>query len=73
MRTEDVIDLAANQLQSLPGHEFDLLTISKPISPESALNLAKVISKLSPFIGNLIEFNIVEGASHFLTKQKYLN
>ena len=60
MRTEDVIKIAVEKLQSLPGHEFDLLTVSKPISPESALNLAKVISKLSPLLGNLIEFNIAE-------------
>lgn len=60
MRTENVIEIAVKELQSLPGHEFDLLTISKPISPESALNLAKVISKLSPLLGNLIEFNIAE-------------
>lgn len=60
MRTENVIEIAVKELQSLPGHEFDLLTVSKPISPESALNLAKVISKLSPLLGNLIEFNIAE-------------
>ncbi len=60
MRTEDVIEIAVEKLQSLPGHEFDLLTVSKPISSESALNLAKVVSKLSPLLGNLIEFNIAE-------------
>ena len=47
-------------MRSLAGSEFDVLTISKPISPESALNLAKVISKLSPLLGNLIEFNAIE-------------
>ena len=35
----------------LAGHEFDLLTINKPVSPEAAVNLAKVISKLSPLLG----------------------
>lgn len=60
MRTEDVINIAVEKLQLLPGHEFDLLTVSKPISSESALNLTKVISKLSPLLGNLIEFNIAE-------------
>lgn len=37
-----------------------MLTVSKPISPDAALNLSKIVSKLSPLIGNLIEFNIVE-------------
>jgi hypothetical protein len=32
----------------------------KPISPNAAVNLAKIISKLSPLLGNLIEFNSVE-------------
>ncbi|GAA6623089.1 hypothetical protein [Scytonema sp. NUACC26] len=60
MKTEDIINMAINQLRNLPGHEFDLLTLSKPISSDAAVNLAKAISKLSPILGNLIEFNIVE-------------
>jgi hypothetical protein len=44
----------------LVGHVFDLLTVSKPISPAAAVNLSKVVSKLSPLLGNLIEFNAVE-------------
>jgi hypothetical protein len=39
--------------------------VSKPVTVNSAVNLAKVISKLSPLLGNLIEFNTVE----FLNKQ----
>jgi hypothetical protein len=57
---ESILSSASLQLQSLAGHVFDLLTISKPISPAAAVNLAKVISKLSPLLGNLIEFNTVE-------------
>ena len=60
MDTQDVLALAAEYLTELPGHIFDVLTVSKPISPDAAVNLAKVISKLSPLIGNLIEFNTVE-------------
>lgn len=37
-----------------------MLTVSKPVSVEAAVNLAKVISKLSPLLGNMIEFNTVE-------------
>ncbi len=60
MNSKEVLDSASLHLQSLTGHVFDLLTISKPISPSAAINLSKVVSKLSPLLGNLIEFNTVE-------------
>ncbi len=66
MKTNEIIKSAITSLNELQGHSFDLLTISKPISPEAAINLAKVISKLSPLVGNLIEFNTVE----YLNDQK---
>jgi len=66
MNTQEALRLAAHYLNSLSGHVFDLLTISKPVSPEAAVNLSKVVSKLSPILGNLIEFNTVE----FLNDQK---
>ena len=47
-------------LCGLAGHEFDVLEVTKPVSPEAAVNLAKIISKLSPLVGNLIEFNSCE-------------
>lgn len=55
-----VLASASLHLQRLAGHVFDVLTISKPISPDAAVNLSKVVSKLSPLLGNLIEFNTVE-------------
>lgn len=60
LTTAEVISIASNHMKGLAGHEFDLLTIAKPVSPDAALNLAKVISKLSPLLGNLIEFNTCE-------------
>ena len=60
MDTKQAIHLATAFLTSLSGHVFDLLTVTKPVSPNAALNLAKVVSKLSPLLGNLIEFNTVE-------------
>lgn len=60
MNSREVLNSASLHLQSLAGHVFDLLTISKPVSPNAAVNLAKVVSKLSPLLGNLIEFNTVE-------------
>ncbi|MGA2903071.1 MAG: hypothetical protein ABSD98_04515 [Candidatus Korobacteraceae bacterium] len=65
MDTRRALQVASNHLLTLAGHSFDVLDISKPISLDAALNLAKVISKLSPLLGNLIEFNTVE----FLNKQ----
>lgn len=60
MNTQDVIRLASEYLRDLNGHTFDIFTISKPSTLNAALNLAKVTSKLSPLIGNLIEFNTIE-------------
>lgn len=60
MDTKQAIQIASEHLKSLQGHIFDLLTLSKPSSIDAAINLTKVISKLSPLLGNLIEFNTVE-------------
>jgi hypothetical protein len=65
MNTQDAIRLVSQYLGNLSGHNFDVLDISKPISVDAAVNLTKVISKLSPLLGNLIEFNTIE----FLNKQ----
>ena len=60
MTTSEVIALAHKRLGGLSGHVFDVMEIAKPVSPNAAVNLAKIISKLSPLVGNLIEFNTVE-------------
>ncbi|MEG4252768.1 hypothetical protein [Microcoleus sp. Pol10D4] len=60
MNTQDVIRLASQYLYRLSGNTFDVLDVSKPVTVDAAVNLSKVISKLSPLVGNLIEFNPVE-------------
>ena len=60
MNTQEILASASVHLQQLTGHVFDILTISKPQTPSATINLTKVLSKLSPFLGNLIEFNTVE-------------
>lgn len=60
LNTAEVIGIASEHLLTLSGHVFDLLTVTKPITPDAAVNLSKVVSKLSPLLGNLIEFNSVE-------------
>lgn len=69
LTTEQAIEIASEHLKALSGHVFDLVTVSKPITPNAAVNLSKVISKLSPLLGNLIEFNSVE----FLNDQDDFN
>ena len=59
MNTQDVLQSASAHLKTLAGDVFDVLEISKPSTADQAANLAKIISKLSPFVGNLIEFNTV--------------
>jgi hypothetical protein len=65
MNTQDVIRLASLHLENLSGNTFDILNVSKPSSIDAAINLTKIISKLSPLVGNLIEFNIVEFLNNF--------
>ncbi|WP_293124457.1 hypothetical protein [Microcoleus sp. bin38.metabat.b11b12b14.051] len=65
MNTQDVIKVASQYLGHLSTHIFDVIEVSKPVSVDAAVNLSKVISKLSPLVGNLIEFNTVE----FLNQQ----
>src|SRR5437899_870269 len=60
MNTEDVIKRATIHLMNLQGHVFDVLNVGQPVSAAAAVNLAKVVSKLSPLVGNLIEFNTTE-------------
>ncbi|ATB57661.1 hypothetical protein [Xanthomonas citri] len=65
MKTGDVIARASKHLSGLRGHEFDVLEVAKPVSPNAAVNLAKIVSKLSPLVGNLIEFNTCEYLNQF--------
>ena len=60
MTTRQAIEIASKHMRGLAGHEFDLLTVGRPVSPDAAVNLAKIVSKLSPLLGNLIEFNTCE-------------
>ena len=60
LKSEDIINIANSHITALPNHVFDILSISKPKSINEAMNLTKIISKLSPLVGNLIEFRMVE-------------
>lgn len=60
MDTQTALDIAGKHLQGLAGNTLDLLTIAPPKSAEAAVNLAKIISKLSPLLGNMIEVNAAD-------------
>lgn len=55
-----LLDKAEEALASLDKHIIDVLEIKRPYSIEYAKQLVKVISKLSPLLGNIIEFSTVD-------------
>ena len=58
MNTQSIIALASEYLRELPGHKFEVLEVAKPPSIQAGINLSRIISKLSPLVGNLIEFKL---------------
>ena len=60
MNTRDILNAAKEELTSLDSHLIDVLDIKRPTSLAYAKQLAKVISKLSPLLGNMIEFSTVD-------------
>lgn len=57
---ETILHTATEKLDLLKDKSFNVLSLSRPESIDSAINLAKTLSKLSPMMGNMIEFNICE-------------
>jgi hypothetical protein len=60
MKYHEILKIASNHLQSLSGKTLDILDIAKPTTLEYAEHLAKTVSKFSPFMGNMIEYNVCE-------------
>lgn len=56
----EILEIASKEILALNGRYLSVVDISKPQSLEYALQLAKVISKLSPLLGNMIEFSTVD-------------
>lgn len=56
----EILATAKQELTALDSHLIDILDIKRPPSLAYAKNLAKVISKLSPLLGNMIEFSTVD-------------
>ena len=59
MDTAQILKTASNALLSLQGQDVDVLTIHEPKDFEYAKHLSRVISKLSPLIGNILEYSII--------------
>lgn len=60
MEIPEVLSQAKGELTSLDSRLIDILEIKRPPSLAYAKQLAKVVSKLSPLLGNMIEFSIVD-------------
>lgn len=57
---QDILNDAEYKLQELDGNIIDIINIGHPTSYEFALNIIKILSKLSPIVGNLLEFRVVD-------------
>lgn len=60
MLPAEVISEASNVLLGLEGHLFKQVALSKPTTMFEALNIIKIVSKISPLVGNLFEIDAVE-------------
>lgn len=60
MNFKEILETAKTELTALDKHLINVLDISRPPSLNYAKQLSKVISKLSPILGNMIEFSTVD-------------
>lgn len=60
MNYTEILAAAKSELTALDSHLIDVIDLKRPPSLAYAKNLAKVISKLSPLLGNMIEFSTVD-------------
>lgn len=60
MNSSDILSSASDSIKDLKNQTIDVVDIKRPHSIDYAMNLAKVVSKLSPLIGNMIEFTTVD-------------
>lgn len=60
MNCKEVLSVSSNRIKKLKDKTLDLVDVKKPSTIEYAVQLSKVVSKLSPLIGNMIEFSTVD-------------
>lgn len=56
---EDILVKARNEFKKCNGSFLNIIDIAKPATIEEAKILVKIVSKLSPLLGNMIEFSTV--------------
>lgn len=56
----EILTKASEKISHLKGRMLDILELSRPKTAQSACQLAKVISKLSPLLGNMIEYTVID-------------
>lgn len=57
---QQIIALASQAMLDLKGHPINVLTVKRPNDVQSAVELSKIVSKLSPIVGNLLEYAVVQ-------------
>jgi hypothetical protein len=60
MEPNEVITVASEFLSGLEGHLFKQVSLHKPTTMFEALNMLKIVSKISALVGNLFEIDAVE-------------
>ncbi len=60
MKSKEILAIASNHLISLEGKIIPVLEVAKPFDLEYARHLGKTVSKLSPLVGNMIEYSVCE-------------
>lgn len=60
MKYTEILVESSKIISSIIGRQIPVIEISKPTSLDYARQLTKVISKLSPLLGNMIEYSIID-------------
>ncbi len=60
METGQIIATSKSLLQQMQGTCFEQLSLNKPSSLFEAINMMKIVSKISPLVGNLFEIDAAE-------------
>ncbi|RMG29575.1 MAG: hypothetical protein D6730_03710 [Bacteroidetes bacterium] len=58
MNYQDILTKASKGLKNLKGNVIDVVEVKKPPTLDYARHLAKIVSKLSPLVGNMIEYHV---------------
>ena len=56
---QEILAQASDFIKSFKGHVLNVIDVAKPTDMDYAISLSRVISKLSPMLGNIIEYRLV--------------